>query len=190
MRTTTSPSRFSPRELIARLRAVMRRGTPREASSGRTRIELGGVILDRERHEVRVEGNTIPFTRAEFRLLWTLVSRPGRVYTRDELVERITDGEAMIIDRNVDVHVELDSPEARQGHQAHRGPCEGWATSATTDFVFSSRFFWKLYLSSTALVLLTAAAVSALALEQTGRALLLERVGRAESQALVCRDGA
>ena len=42
---------------------------------------------------------------AACRLLWTLAARPGRVYTRDELVEHITDGEAMIIDRNVDVHV-------------------------------------------------------------------------------------
>ena len=72
---------------------------------GRTRIELGAVVLDKERYEVTRDGEVIPFTRAEFRLLWTLASNPGRVYTRDELVERITAGEAMILDRNVDVHV-------------------------------------------------------------------------------------
>ena len=44
-------------------------------------------------------------TRAEFRLLWTLAQRPGRVYSRNELVDEITAGEAVIIDRNVDVHV-------------------------------------------------------------------------------------
>lgn len=100
------PKPFSPREVIARLKAVMRRGVPREGQpASRMRLDIGNVRLDRERHEVQVSGSVVPFTRAEFRLLWTLASRPGRVYTRDELVERITDGEAMIIDRNVDVHV-------------------------------------------------------------------------------------
>jgi len=98
------PKPFSPREVIARLRAVLRRGAHKNGS-GRTRIEIGDVVLDRERHEVSVQGDVVPFTRAEFRLLWTLASRPGRVYTRDELVDRITGGEALVLDRNVDVHV-------------------------------------------------------------------------------------
>ena len=95
---------FSPRELLARLRAVIRRGSVSE-KRGRTRIELRDVVLDRERHEVTHGGVVVPMTRAEFRLLWTLASYPGRVYTRDELVERITAGEAVILDRNVDVHI-------------------------------------------------------------------------------------
>ena len=44
-------------------------------------------------------------TRSEFRLLWTLAKHPGRVYTRDELVKKLTDGEVVILDRNIDVHV-------------------------------------------------------------------------------------
>jgi len=95
---------FSPRELVARVRAVLRRGAEGEAGR-RTRLELGGVLLDAERYEVRVHGEVVPFTRAEFRLLWTLCSNPGRVFTRDLLVEKITAGEAVILDRNVDVHV-------------------------------------------------------------------------------------
>ncbi len=95
---------FSPREVIARVRAVLRRGTQRE-NGKRTRIELGDVVLDKERHEVSVAGSVVPFTLAEFRLLWTLAAQPGRVYTRDDLVDRITGGDAVIIDRNVDVHV-------------------------------------------------------------------------------------
>lgn len=98
------PKPFSPREVIARLKAVLRRGAPRNGS-GKLRIELGDVVLDRERHEVSVGGKIVPFTRAEFRLLWTLASHPGRVYTRDDLVEKITGGDTLIIDRNVDVHV-------------------------------------------------------------------------------------
>lgn len=94
---------FSPRMLLARIRAVLRRGTLREGD--RLRVEVGDVTLDRERYEVTKDGDVVQMTRAEFRLLWTLVCNPGRVYTRDELVECITAGEAMILDRNVDVHV-------------------------------------------------------------------------------------
>ena len=94
---------FSPRELVARIRSVMRRG--HSVVEAKTRIELGPVVLDKERHEVTLDGADIPFTRSEFRLLWTLAKHPGRVYTRDELVKKLTDGEVVILDRNIDVHV-------------------------------------------------------------------------------------
>ncbi len=94
---------FSPRELIARIRAVLRRGTT--VTEAKTRIESDGIVLDRERHEVEVDGSLIELTRSEFRLMWTLAKHPGRVYAREELVERLTDGEVVILDRNIDVHV-------------------------------------------------------------------------------------
>lgn len=94
---------FSPRELVARIRSVLRRG--RSVAESKTRIEIGPVVMDRERHEVTLEGSDVPFTRSEFRLLWTLAKHPGRVYTREELVEKLTDGEVVILDRNIDVHV-------------------------------------------------------------------------------------
>ena len=94
---------FSPRELVARIRTVLRRGRP--VAESKTRIEVGPVVLDRERHEVTLDGADVPFTRSEFRLLWTLAKHPGRVYTREELVEKLTDGEVVILDRNIDVHV-------------------------------------------------------------------------------------
>ena len=94
---------FSPRELVARIRAVLRRGQP--VAEAMMRIELGAVALDRERHEVTLEDEIIPFTRSEFRLLWTLAKHPGRVYSREDLVARLTDGEVVILDRNIDVHV-------------------------------------------------------------------------------------
>jgi len=95
---------FSPRELVARVRAVLRRGVSKEKGSG-GRIDLGEVTLDSERYEVRVNDEVVPFTRSEFRLLATLASSPGRVFTRDQLVDQLTDGQAIIIDRNVDVHI-------------------------------------------------------------------------------------
>lgn len=94
---------FSPRELVARIRAVLRRGQP--VTEAKLRIELGGVVLDKERFEVTVDGEVVQFTRSEFRLFWTLARHPGRVYSREDLVERLTDGEAVILDRNIDVHV-------------------------------------------------------------------------------------
>ncbi len=99
------PKPFSPRELAARCRAVLRRAARDAEVDERTRIACEGVLLDAGRHEVEVDGDVVPFTRAEFRLLWTLVSRPGRVFTRNDLVDRITGGEAVVLDRNVDVHV-------------------------------------------------------------------------------------
>ena len=98
---------FNPRELVARIRAVLRRIERGDGGRGRgrTRIELHDLVLDVTRHEVLKEGKPIPMTRAEFRLLWALAQRPGRVYARNELVDEITAGETLIIDRNVDVHI-------------------------------------------------------------------------------------
>ena len=95
---------FSPRELLARVRAVLRRGQAAQDHEV-ARLDFGGVVLDRPRHEVSVDGEVVEFTRAEFRLLWALGNSPGRVFARDELVEYITGGEAHISDRNVDVHI-------------------------------------------------------------------------------------
>ena len=96
---------FSPREVVARVRAVLRRAHGDAPPARRQRLELGPVALDLERFETTVQGKVVPLTRAEFRLLWAMASRPGRVWRRDELAEKITAGESVILDRNVDVHV-------------------------------------------------------------------------------------
>ncbi len=96
---------FSPRELVARIRAVLRRLSRTSERAGKTRIEIHDLVLDAARHEVLYGGEPVPLTRAEFRLLWALVQRPGRVYARNELADEITAGESLIIDRNVDVHI-------------------------------------------------------------------------------------
>jgi DNA-binding response OmpR family regulator len=87
------------------VRALLRRAQRAVEDPGKTRIEMHGLVMDITRHEVLNQGVLVPLTRAEFRLLWTLAQRPGRVYSRNDLVEEITAGEALIIDRNVDVHV-------------------------------------------------------------------------------------
>ena len=95
---------FSPKQLIARIRAVLRRGT-RPAADTIERIDRGPLRIDTARHEVRLDGMPVTLTLAEFRILHTLAANPDRVFTRDQLLDKITQGKSVIIDRNVDVHV-------------------------------------------------------------------------------------
>jgi two-component system, OmpR family, response regulator len=94
---------FSPRELVARLRAVLRRagGTP-EPDRSRT---VGPVRLDPARREVLADGTTLQLTSTEFDLLAHLMARPGRIYTRDELLSAVWGYAALGGTRTVDVHV-------------------------------------------------------------------------------------
>jgi len=96
---------FSTKELIARIKAVLRRSSLKEDQSGQARIVRGEVVIDMGRHEVQVEGESVVFTATEFRLLHFLASHPGRVFTRDQLLSRVIGEDAYIIDRNIDVHI-------------------------------------------------------------------------------------
>jgi DNA-binding response OmpR family regulator len=96
---------FGPKQLVARIQAVLRRGPVRETAQEPERVEHGPLVVDAARHEVILDGRVLAFTLAEFRLLHALLLNPGRVFTRDQLLDKITKGETVIIDRNVDVHV-------------------------------------------------------------------------------------
>lgn len=97
---------FSPRELIARVKAVLRRGPLREeAGSGEARVVRGKLIVDPGRHEVTYDGLPLHLTATELRLLHTLALHPGRVFTREQLINRAIGEDAYIIDRNIDVHI-------------------------------------------------------------------------------------
>lgn len=96
---------FSPKELLARIRAVLRRPRLGQTQVDNGRRSVGPITIDPERHEVFQNGAPLSLTLAEYRLLSALTSRPGRVFTREQLLEKITGGEAYVIDRNVDVHV-------------------------------------------------------------------------------------
>ena len=95
---------FSPRVLLARIRAVLRRGGG-VGGDGEGVLAAGGVRLDPERHAVSVDGDAVDLTATEFKLLALLLSRPGRVYTRQQIIERIHEGFAAVTDRSVDVLV-------------------------------------------------------------------------------------
>ena len=96
---------FSVRELSARIRAVLRRAEPSSSDPSKQIVRAGPLELDPTRHETRIHGQPVELTLAEFRLLSALAGAPGRVFTRDQLLDRITGGQANIIDRNVDVHI-------------------------------------------------------------------------------------
>jgi DNA-binding response OmpR family regulator len=99
---------FSPRELIARLRAMLRR--PRRGSMPALPDvpppqRFGELVIDHERREAALAGAVVPLTTLEFALLTTLAAHPGRVFTRDQLLERVWDTDYFGDDHVVDVHI-------------------------------------------------------------------------------------
>jgi DNA-binding response OmpR family regulator len=95
---------FSPRELAARVRSVLRRSTPAPGAEGE-RLEFDGLSLDTETREVRKAGEELKLTAREFDLLWFLASNPRRVFSRDQLMSRVWGYEAALDTGTVTVHV-------------------------------------------------------------------------------------
>lgn len=96
---------FSPRELVARVKAVLRR-TEGSPAAKRPILSRGDVFLDLENRRLLVEKRPVPVTPHEYNLLKALMQRPGRIFTRDELLGKLyPQGEAIVIDRVVDVHI-------------------------------------------------------------------------------------
>lgn len=96
---------FSPRVLLARIQAVLRRSEGEQRGGNSTVIEIGSVSIDTERHEVMVKGEPVTLTATEFKLLSLLASKAGRVFTRQQIIETIHEGYAAVTDRSVDVQV-------------------------------------------------------------------------------------
>jgi two-component system phosphate regulon response regulator PhoB len=93
---------FSPRELLARINAVLRRSTP--AGSGGT-IEAGGLTLDTASHRVTAGDQTVALGPTEYRLLQFFMEHPERVYTRGQVLDRVWGGNVYVEERTVDVHI-------------------------------------------------------------------------------------
>ena len=93
---------FSPREVILRIQAILRRG---ETKPGEERLSAGSIVIDPARHHVSVGGKRVNLTSIEFKLLRTLVQRRGRVQARDRLLYDVWGYESMIDTRTVDTHV-------------------------------------------------------------------------------------
>ncbi len=93
---------FSPKELVARINALLRRKAPERAKS---QLFAGTVILDPESCQVRIDGNDIEMGRSEYRLLKFLMANPNRVFSRSELLDKVWNNQLDIEERTVDVHV-------------------------------------------------------------------------------------
>lgn len=94
---------FSPKELTARVKAVLRRKKLKQDSEI---IEIGGILeIDPEKYEARVEGKKIELTTTEFRILHLLASKKERVFSREQILDYLWGEEKAILDRTIDVHI-------------------------------------------------------------------------------------
>jgi len=95
---------FSPRVLLARVKAVLRRKT-KEPPKGSTAFQVRELEIHPRRHEVLVKGKPVPLTLSEFRILDYLARRPGLVFTRFQIVDAVRGEDYPVTDRSVDVHI-------------------------------------------------------------------------------------
>lgn len=93
---------FSPRELVARIKAVLRR-SGRFGKSGR--LELGGIVLNHEEHRVAIGDNPLVLSPTEYRLLEFFLAHPDKVYSRSQLLDQVWGRSSFIEERTVDVHI-------------------------------------------------------------------------------------
>jgi two-component system, OmpR family, response regulator len=96
---------FSPRELVARVAAVLRRTAGEPVAAPRPALAIGPVTIDRDRHAVAVDGRALDVTATELRLLATLALHPGRVLSRHQLIATVYGDDHHISARTIDTHV-------------------------------------------------------------------------------------
>ena len=96
---------FSPRELVARVRAILRRAEGRAETETLPAYDRGGLKIDFTTYEVFARGKNVKLTLKEFELLRFLVHNPNRVLSRDQLLDRVWGGETFVTPRTVDVHI-------------------------------------------------------------------------------------
>lgn len=93
---------FSPRELIARVKAVLRRAQPKKKTK---LFKVGDLVIDLTKYEVRVTNKKVNLTTTEFRILTSLSEKPGWVLTRNQLLDDLWEDEKIVLDRTIDVHI-------------------------------------------------------------------------------------
>jgi DNA-binding response OmpR family regulator len=96
---------YDPRELVARVRALLRRAAQRPPATADTTLRVGALTVDPAGHVVRIDERDVSCTRGEFAVLAALAAEPGRVFTRRQLVDRISGLDRNATDRGIDMHV-------------------------------------------------------------------------------------
>lgn len=97
----TKPIR--PKVLLSRVKALLRRSTQEKASKGR--IELDGLVIDSEKYQVTLNGEAIDMPRKEFELLHLLATKPGKVFSRDVIMDSVWGTDVVVGGRTIDVHI-------------------------------------------------------------------------------------
>lgn len=96
---------FSPKELIARVKAVLRRFEHTDDSTQNQVIEIDQLSIDFNKRKVTLDDTEVKLTATEFRLLYYLASNPGRVFSREQLLDQAFGSDVVVVDRNIDVHI-------------------------------------------------------------------------------------
>ena len=99
------PKPFEPRELLARIRAILRRAVEGSATAPSSQLSFGSLVLDRDARSVTVGAQACELTSYQFDLLVALAERAGRVLTRDQIMETVRGRELDAFDRSIDVHM-------------------------------------------------------------------------------------
>lgn len=95
---------IKPRVLISRIKALLRRSGNVDSTTVE-KVEMGGIKIDRERYLIVQDGNEINLPKKEFELLALLASKPGKVFTRESILDKVWGGEVVVGDRTIDVHI-------------------------------------------------------------------------------------
>ena len=93
---------IKPKVFVSRIKALLRRISKSSSSSA---IELGGIKIDREKYLVEQDGKEIILPKKEFELLHLLISKPGKVFTREEILNKVWGDDVVVGDRTIDVHI-------------------------------------------------------------------------------------
>jgi len=96
---------FNPRELVARVKAVLRRSSTQDDGADQEQIQIGNILIDSRRREVRIDGQLVEIRTQEFDLLFTLARQPGIVLSRDQLLDQAWGYDYYGNTRTVDVHI-------------------------------------------------------------------------------------
>ncbi len=93
---------IKPRVLISRIKAILKRNQIEEKAE---KFEFTNLVIDRETFSVKFDGKILQFPKKEFELLSLLASKPGKVFTRDQILENVWGNEVLVVDRTIDVHI-------------------------------------------------------------------------------------
>lgn len=96
---------IKPRVLISRIKALLRRAANSGSNKATERVDMGGIKIDRERYLIIQDGKEISLPKKEFELLDLLASKPGKVFTRDVILNKVWGGDVIVGDRTIDVHI-------------------------------------------------------------------------------------